>query len=244
MIPLADRPSFSAVNVAIALQARGASCPYTTDHAPSAQRAGMPRAVIYRGEEKAVRKASLAIFERPLSYDDWALLAGAGPFDEVEVGVYRDAIHVELTDPTRFRYRGVYSVFRHNQCANIRIEAFQIHRVLQRGQRLGLSVFARQVLASGTLGIGRFETYAGREHGQNGYYSWPRWGFDGLIPLEVRRRLPDLFSKASRISQLMATEPGRLWWRKNGVAVHLDFDPTPTSPHRKRLREYVLSSPY
>ena len=55
---------------------------------------------------------------------------------------------------------------------------------------LGLHVFHRQVAAAAALGVARIELLAGRRREENGYYTWPRFGFEGVLPALLRRMLP------------------------------------------------------
>lgn len=52
--------------------------------------------------------------------------------------------------------------------------------------------------------------------GYNGYYSLARFGFDGEIPKNLADKADKLFG-AKTIQDIMKTEEGRKWWKKNGT---------------------------
>lgn len=65
-----------------------------------------------------------------------------------------------------------------------------------------------------------------------GYYFWPRLGFDGLLK-PIYRYDQEYFSKlleqspyraCQKVSEIMATAAGRLWWRQHGIGLDLEFD--------------------
>jgi SPP1 gp7 family putative phage head morphogenesis protein len=95
--------------------------------------------------------------------------------------------------------------------------------------RLGTRVFATQVATARQIGIDLISVYAAGDINNsyfNGYYTWPRLGYDGPIDPYLRRQLPPSLAGAMRISDLMATEEGRDWWRDNGESINLEFDLT------------------
>lgn len=104
---------------------------------------------------------------------------------------------------------------------------------------LGTRVFATQVHAARDLGIGTIELDASRGAGVNGYYTWPRLGADADLYTAERSRLPAGLAGATRISDLMRTQPGRDWWKANGVSMDVVFDTSPTSLSSKILSGYL-----
>ena len=117
------------------------------------------------------------------------------------------------------------------------------------GQGLGTKVLADQVANAQAMGFTKIKTFAAGSgpnsfyamdwDGENGYYTWPRLGFDGNIPDTVARKLPPEFKGAKRVSDLMATTGGREWWKLNGEATEMEFDLTPGSESTKTLAEYL-----
>lgn len=121
----------------------------------------------------------------------------------------------------------------------------------------GTAIFAAQVAYAESIGAKKIVTsaaysppsvYDGRvlDAGMNGYYTWPRLGYDGAIKAsnlrggvtamnEMERKFPGV----KRVSELMATADGRDWWKRNGDTIELEFDMTPGSRSRKILSAYV-----
>jgi hypothetical protein len=69
-------------------------------------------------------------------------------------------------------------------------------------------------------------TYASRAASLNtvGYYVWPRLGYDGTIPLNLRKDLPPEFKDYNLVSDFMKTKEGREWWREHGASFTGIFD--------------------
>lgn len=94
------------------------------------------------------------------------------------------------------------------------------------GQGLGFDIFRTQVETARELGVDRIKTYAWRdaETKANGYYTWPRFGYDAPIPRGMTGLLPESLGTARRVSDLMRTQAGRDWWKENGVSLEMEFD--------------------
>lgn len=90
------------------------------------------------------------------------------------------------------------------------------------GKGIGAGVFERQVESCRRAGISAIECDAAGPP-LNGYYTWPRLGYDQPIALisekhkkvkdEIKQKWPD----AETVLDVMATPEGREWWKKNGV---------------------------
>ena len=104
---------------------------------------------------------------------------------------------------------------------------------------LGLQMFYRQARNAADLVVDRIETVAGRNNGENGYYAWPRYGFQGPLPASVRHLLPVGLECSHTILDLMLCEKGRDWWREHGVTTAVRFDLVPGSRSRRTLARYV-----
>lgn len=107
------------------------------------------------------------------------------------------------------------------------------------GRGHGTALFARQVAAAAALGFDVIEASGDRAGGKNGYYTLPRWGYDGPIPEKVRAKLPPELAGAETVLDVMATPAGREWWKKNGGPVALTFDLKDGSRSRRVLAAYL-----
>ena len=95
------------------------------------------------------------------------------------------------------------------------------------GRGVGTELFARQVDKAVEHGFTSFETQAVRddEIGLNGYYTWPRLGYDTEIG-------------DHKLSDMMRTKEGREEWRKEGDTIYLSFDLREGSLSRRILDAY------
>lgn len=105
-----------------------------------------------------------------------------------------------------------------------------------RGGGLGTRIFASEVEAAARAGFDHIETTAGRSESMNGYYTWPRLGYDAEID---SYDLPDSLSSAQYVSDLMRTQEGRDWWRENGYQTEMRFDLSNGSLSRAVLDAYL-----
>lgn len=110
----------------------------------------------------------------------------------------------------------------------------------------GLEFFVNQIRAARDIGVDVIETFAAgdaKNKTYNGYYTWPRFGYDGNINKGTLGYLPENLKKQMgdrvNIQALFETEEGRDWWKKNGEPINLTFDPTPGSPNMKVLEAYT-----
>lgn len=111
----------------------------------------------------------------------------------------------------------------------------------------GHEMFADQVATAQDLGFDRITTEASgaKDADKNGYYTWPRLGYDGPLkkshlkgmPEDLRAALPE----KPTIQDLFAAEGGRDWWKENGSTVSLGFDLTPGSRSEQALHAYGMS---
>lgn len=111
-----------------------------------------------------------------------------------------------------------------------------------RGQGLGTQLFADQVSQAAALGFHEIRTDAAQGRGENGYYTWPRLGYDKLMEYKdwPWSKPPESFGKISRVSDLMRTLEGRVWWKENGGTLKgMIFDLKPGSQSREVLDAYV-----
>ena len=109
---------------------------------------------------------------------------------------------------------------------------------------MGTAIVTRQVEAARTMGIGKIDLFAGGFLGwenMNGYYTWPRVGFDAPIPSEKASNIPIKIKqkmKSETMLELYRTQAGRDWWLANGGGVSLSFDTDPNSKSSQTLDSY------
>lgn len=130
------------------------------------------------------------------------------------------------------------------QCHNDLFELGSEHR--SKGG-IGLDMFRSQVARMHDLGVEYMETYAAGQGnptgiisgGYNGFYTWPRFGYDAPIP-NSSILSGTSFEGFTKVSELMATKEGRdLWVRKGSSLYTAKFDLDSDSAHMKRLRAYM-----
>lgn len=114
-----------------------------------------------------------------------------------------------------------------------------------KGDGLGTAALTTQIDALRRLGVDRIETTGCGSPGEslNGYYTWPRLGYDGPIPKhkidEIPAPLRDTMNDKTNIQSLMKTQEGRDWWKANGTGLSLSFDLDPKSESSRTLSAYL-----
>lgn len=110
-----------------------------------------------------------------------------------------------------------------------------------RGTGWGLDYFLRAVTGARRSGVKSVVVPAAAGHpgsGYNGYYTWPRFGFNG--PITPGHALPPKYQRAKTLHQLFDMEGGPEAWKKYGSdQFNLSFDTAPGSPHTQRLLNYL-----
>mgnify|MGYP000420281567 FL=1 len=120
----------------------------------------------------------------------------------------------------------------------------------------GTELLTNQVRALRELGVDHITTYAAREDHENpnkaynGYYTWPRLGYDGEIPSHLWHDIPDDLKLSTlnadvdtnyrrSILGLFTTEEGREWWKEHGDSIDLTFDLKDGSASMRALENYI-----
>lgn len=110
------------------------------------------------------------------------------------------------------------------------------------GKGLGTEIFSRQVAGLAAMGVSRIECFAEGQPGDeefNGYYTWPRLGYDGKIPEVAAKRLPKEFAGTKTVQEVLRKPSGLEAWKKYGTAFKATFDVSPGSQSRKVLDAYM-----
>ena len=97
------------------------------------------------------------------------------------------------------------------------------------------------------MGFKKIVCQAERGADYNGYYTWPRLGYDARLDdaPDLRYPLPKQFRGATHVSDLMKTPAGRNWWKQNGTTVeNATFDLAQGSLSRTTLAAYLKEKKY
>ena len=107
---------------------------------------------------------------------------------------------------------------------------------------MGTQIITRQVEAARQLGIGKIKLFAAGSPGStdmNGYYTWPRLGFDAKIPntAAIPRAIRETM-RDNTMLELYRTQAGRDWWSAKGDGFGMEFDTSPNSKSSQALDAY------
>ena len=105
---------------------------------------------------------------------------------------------------------------------------------------IGAKSFGRQVVGAQRLGIKKIRTLAAGSYGEsmNGYYTWPRLGYNAPLSDFYQQALPPNL-KSKDLHELFAKPGGPEWWLVSGAGIDVEFDLTPGSAHERRMWEYL-----
>ena len=178
-----------------------------------------------------------------ISPKQWAALAGA-----------RDGSIVELRSHGSDAHAGVTMVVRHPSIVSQRRSIYrdpdgtmimenEIFKLTDTGKGQGSDAFASQVHWARKMGIEKIETTAVRDdaEGYNGYYTWPRLGYDGKLTAFRKGQLPQWLKdkKPQTVRDLFDIEGGKEWWKESGGSVNMEFDLREGSRSLEVLRNYL-----
>jgi hypothetical protein len=148
------------------------------------------------------------------------------------------------------------TIRRDGEKVKIHNEVFRLNEEDQ-GTSFGLSCFARQVEQAKLHGVSLIDTNAYRVKGETyidkkgqvrekwaGYYVWPSYGYDGPLSAQTKKALrnaeiPARLKAAKKISQLMADDQGKAWWKEEGMPIDVMFDLKSESYSLKTLDRYL-----
>jgi hypothetical protein len=190
------------------------------------------------GEQRAAERVARQLFGRVLRPSEYAGLAGAPDAAKVQIGASDGKLYIEMREPVAATC-GYYYLYRAKTAVVLLNDGFRINVQAMRGHGLGLQMFHRQARNARAIGVDRIEVVAGRKGDENGYYTWPRYGFQGALPASIRHLLPVGLEHSRTILGLMSCEKGRGWWREHGVTTAVRFDLAPGSRSRRTLVRYV-----
>lgn len=189
--------------------------------------------------------------ERTITPEDWAALVGAPPGAKVTVQVPGNdpeiGINVKHEWYSGSQVRTLYKHFNgRNHDLILHGELWVVSETSPKGT--GIKVFAAMVKAAQKLGFKKIENYAagnsaqladGRGQGTNGYYTWPRFGYNAPIPAYLRPYLPNSLQDAHDLRELYNLPGGAKWWRENGNGLNLEFNLAENSDSMQILKDYL-----
>lgn len=205
--------------------------------------------VIKPARAPEVERRLRGLFGPDFAYDDLARACGALPGSTVEFDPGTESSHeveVNIIHPDlnagRILYRGPDGT-PYLDAIHQRAEP-TIHGA-------GWKRFGDTLPYLRALGVTRIKTSAAgdaRPETNNGYYTWPRFGFNGELTPDHLRRLEDgspgitaeLDRRGKRDFHTLFTIPGAdKLWQKHGSTAKVEFELHPDSPHSKYYEEYA-----
>lgn len=107
--------------------------------------------------------------------------------------------------------------------------------------RTGTKIFLKEVIEARKSGFKKFEVSAAKSDDFNGYYTWARLGYS-IAPWDE----PEFFELMNNhnrtetsLPELMSTEDGRNFWKKNGFWFQGEFDLADKSPNIIAFKDYL-----
>jgi GNAT superfamily N-acetyltransferase len=233
------------------------------DGAPAAGAAGATTPSLAVEERDKVAGAARILLGREVSDADLAGLAGNPPGGDLVVYYHppfevaldeagkkygkRPGIDVEIKGDG---YKGVVSLQMHtyghrvpglNGKVVLYVGSLDVDAA-HRGRGIATHIIANAVDAARRLGVRYVTLYAEGDPGSstNGYYTWPRMGFDAEIPPHlVKIKLPPEFQDARTVLDVLARPGGRAFWLEHGYRNFCVFDTDPASKSSKVLAAYL-----
>ena len=169
-----------------------------------------------------------------LDDDDIYGLTGAPDGSHISISLFDEGVSMVVNNRNIFQHPAEINLVRMDEAGGqvmILNELIMLRsRVLPAG--FGLRMFAVQAhtaLRTGVAAIALEAAGSSTSSVFNGYYTWPRYGFDAKIDDSLRSILPGNLASSVSIADLMDSQEGRLWWKANGRESYLEFDLTPGS---------------
>lgn len=204
-----------------------------------------------------VANFSQDIFQRKLTDEEYSRLVDARTGEIVRI--YADTSRTTGTPIPTIRIKLMRTVLINKQKSKVEVEYwlsnngsrpvltlmdFEVPPIAQ-GKGLATQMFATQVAAAHDLGFNEIVAYADYRNGRNGYYTWPRLGFDKPLTLEERNKLPFEFNNFTSLGAILDNPEGRKWWSEHGSTLGFDlettFDISPQSRSINRLQSAVTN---
>jgi hypothetical protein len=102
---------------------------------------------------------------------------------------------------------------------------------------VGARIMAREIQGAEKAGVQKVSLIAAGGPGAelNGYYTWPRLGFNAPIPTIQRPG----YMGAKDMHDLFSRPGGAELWKQHGYQMEMSFDPRRGSPHRQIFDGYI-----
>lgn len=177
------------------------------------------------------------MFGRDVKLSDIAAASGALDGSKIRFDAGNNFLEVSVSHPdVRVQDRTFYKT---STGITIENEVF----IKKPGAPKGLATRAveRQVEFATKLGANTISLNAVGYYGSskwNGYYTWPKNGFDAKLD-DITDMLPRNLKGAKTLQDLFKTKEGEEWWKINGSSMFVQFDLSPNSASRKRLKKTI-----
>ena len=170
-----------------------------------------------------------------------AKVVGAPPGAKVQAYMAKGSyggLLLTVTGPGN-AYSAQRSVRRDHQGALVMVNETFFMEPQHQGKGDGAKIFANQVAECKAAGFDRIVTVGGRASGKmNGYYTWPRLGYDGDLKGKLSKKLPQELADATTVQQLLSKSGGKEFWKANGKSIELEFDLNDGSRSLSVLKAY------
>ncbi|TCS35789.1 hypothetical protein EDC30_10988 [Paucimonas lemoignei] len=176
----------------------------------------------------------IAIGGKPLTRDQMARLAGAPDGARIYFSRYGDRPGLEIEHPF-YKAPSHRSFFRTDDGGLGLSNDLLMLKSDKAPKGFGLRIFGTQAQAAQELGFKRIEIYAARSSNMNGYHAWPQYGANADLPEKILRKLPPGLQGARDLLDLMGTDAGRAFWKKEGYSIECNFDLTEGSRSWQQL---------
>lgn len=196
--------------------------------------------VVFRGNAGEILEEALG---RKLTPNEIGGLVGALDGSKIEAANSYSGMQFRVSHPLVAAQERILSIdgrgrlFMHNHY-------FRTSRTAPEG--IGLKSFATQVHHAEKFGIQYIDTDAvgdfkksQDENGWNGYYSWPRMGYNAELNEDDWEKFPLTYRGIPDLNSLFEQQNGNLVWKHFGTGREMIFDLDPTTPSWRILRKYL-----
>lgn len=121
------------------------------------------------------------------------------------------------------------------------LRSFQIDPMSSRRRGIGARIFAQMASGLAFIGVNEISLWA-EDDNANGYYTWPRLGFNMKIPAYLHPlMIHDGLPAVDNTHDLFKEEGGAAWWKEYGERDAALFDLRPGSESWVMLNNYLQS---